>query len=485
MLKTAVFVTALLTICMCSYAQSVKSGKDAPTIAKVATASPGKSSSITFHLETVAGIGPTGFSTNQIANTDIFKNATDAFYREEYKGYPQMKNKPVALDSTVEYLYILNEPQFYFQNYVAGIYSKEFLIKKLGYLKYKLTDTVKLSRKPLLCYISIIAGFDANHQPLYMVDANNNGDFADDKLQPVLTRIMDEDLMVSSSQSVDITYLYKGQIKGGIKRVTPQAITHEGKFALSFAFPEFNYLKFDYKGKKYIAISQPRSYESFYTIVPDRPYFTGLGKSKTIKDGQFIKIGDDTFGLSSVADNGNELTLIGDDISGFSSAYTVNTSYAKGKARNTDQVVSRQTGFKAPDIKGVNMNPAAKSGSAISLTKLKGKYVFVDFWSTNCGPCIAEFQYIKRVYDQYKSKNFEIIAVVDERSKDDATIKLLKEHHIDWPNIIIGENTTQIKGYEDINSYPTTYLIDPSGKIIAIDLRADALMNKLKTLIGV
>ncbi|MFD2147647.1 TlpA family protein disulfide reductase [Mucilaginibacter antarcticus] len=244
-------------------------------------------------------------------------------------------------------------------------------------------------------------------------------------------------------------------------------------------------MKFDYKGKKYIAISQPRSYEPFYTIVPDRPYFTGLGKSKSVKNGQFVKIGDDTFGLSSVADNGNELTLIGDDIEGFRSDNTVNRTYIKSKPRNTDGVVSRQTGFKAPEIKGIDVNAnAAKLNAAVSLAKLKGKYVFIDIWSTTCIPCIEEFPNIKKVYNLYKNKNFEIIGIVDERSPN-ATARLLKLHNVNWPNIIMGKSATQIKGYEDINSYPTTYLIDPTGKIIAIDLRAEALMNKLKTLLGV
>ncbi len=484
MLKTTNLVMALLASCVYSYGQAVKSsGTDVAKTNELTKATPKKTSSITFHLETVAGIGPGGFSNSVIANTNMLKNSNDAFYREEFKAYPQIKNKP-ALDSLVEYLYVLDQPQFYFQNYVAGIYSKEFIIKKMGHLKYELADTVKLSRKPLLCYMAVIGGFNANHQPVYMVDANNNGDYADDKQIPVLSRIMDEDQMVASSQSIDITYMYKGKVKGGIKRITAQAAVYDKKFALSFSFPEFNYLKFDYKGKKYIAISQPKNYEPFYTIVPDRPYFTGLGKSKGVKDGQFIKIGDDTFGLSSVADNGNELTLIGDDISGFKSDNTVNATYAAGKARSTENVVSRQTGFKAPEIKGLNVNPNSKLGTAISLAKLKGKYVFIDIWSTTCGPCIEEFANIRKVYDMYKNKNFEIIGVVDERSQN-ATAKLLKQHNVNWPNIIIGQSGTVIKGYEDIDAYPTTYLIDPTGKIIAVDMRHEALMNKLKTLLGV
>ncbi|MFD2147646.1 hypothetical protein [Mucilaginibacter antarcticus] len=223
MLKTPTLVITLLAFHVCTYAQTIKAGKDVAKTNQLANAAPNKTSSITFHLETVAGIGPSGFSNSVIANTDMLKNSKDPFYREEYKAYPQMKNKP-ALDSLVEYLYIVNDPQFFFQNYVAGIYSKEFMIKKMGHLKYELADTIKLSRKPLLCYIAVIAGFNSNKQPVYMVDANNNGDFSDDKTSPVLSRIMDEELMVNSSQTADITYMYKGQVKGGTKRSLPRRL---------------------------------------------------------------------------------------------------------------------------------------------------------------------------------------------------------------------------------------------------------------------
>lgn len=482
MYKKPTLIIVLLALVTCAYSQSAKSGKDTLAANKITNAAPDQSSSITFHLNKVAGVGPTGYSSFGISTTENLKNSNDPFYREEYKGLPQMKNKPV-LDSAAEYFYVLNQPQFYFQNYVAGKYSKDFLIKKLGHLKYSVADTVNLSRAPLICYISIIAGYNSDKQPVYMVDSNNNGDFADDKLVPLLKQVMDEDMIVGSSQTVDITYLYKGQIKGGIKRVLAQLPYRAKGLDPSFVFPEFSYLRFAYKGEKYMIVTQPSNYDSFYSIVPDRPYFVGLGRSKSIKTGQFAKIGDDTFGLTAVADNGNEITLKGADISGFSSENTVSTSSAKGKAVNTSQIVSRQIGFKAPEVIGLNMNPDSKLGAAISLAKLKGKYVFLDFWTTTCIPCIQELPNIRAVYDRYKNKNLEIIGVLEERGKGSA-IRLLKMHNVNWPIILTNGRTTRVTGYEDINSWPTTFLIDPTGKLIGIDLRGEALMNKLKTLIG-
>ena len=58
---------------------------------------------------------------------------------------------------------------------------------------------------------------------------------------------------------------------------------------------------------------------------------------------------------------------------------------------------------------------------------------------------------------------------------------LIKAKNVIWPNIITNASSTNVKGY-NVNSFPTSYLIDPQGKIIATDLRGKELMNKLETL---
>lgn len=479
-LITGIIIVSNLAV---AFGQAKKAGKDSASL-HLAPIAPPKTSSITFHLNKIPGVGPNGFNSIGIATTATYDTSKIAEYQQEYKAYPRMKGKPGGLTDVKEYFFILNYPQFYYQNYVAGVYTKEFLFKKLNQSKFALADTATLSRKPLLCYFSALVGFKADKSPVYILDTNNNGDYADDELKPLLKSINDEDLLVKASQPVSITYLYNGQIKGGTRQVIMQQSFNPTKFDVSFSFPEFGFMRFTYKGASYMICSDGNPLTPFYTVVPDRPYFARLNRDKGVRSGQFAQLGDDNFKLSAVTDDGSEITLTGDDISGFSSKQTVKIISAKDGVKSNGSIVSRQPGFKAPLIKGVNINTQANLGSVVSTASLKGKYVFIDFWSTSCGPCIQEFDNLKEVYTKYGGKKLEIIGVVDEREKD-ATIKLLKEHKILWPNIKDNAKTTQIDGYEDINSYPTSYLLDPTGKIIATDLRNEALMNKLKSLIGV
>ncbi|WP_163393502.1 hypothetical protein [Flavobacterium limi] len=100
----------------------------------------------------IQGIGPAGISSSGIASRDIIS-------KEELKGYPEMKNIPDSLTNRKEYLYILNDFQFYYQNYKQGIYSKDFFIKKAEGNKRNLKDTIHLSNKKVKNTISILAGY--------------------------------------------------------------------------------------------------------------------------------------------------------------------------------------------------------------------------------------------------------------------------------------------------------------------------------------
>lgn len=462
----------------CSFGQS-KTNPESGTMKLPNQAAPVKQSSITFHLEKVAGLGPDGLSSYGIAT----KAAIREQQPEEYKAYPETKNKPANLSDVIEYFYILDNPQFYYQNYVAHVYTKEFLIEKLAQLKFKLTDTLQLSRQPVKCYISALGGINANKERVYMVDANNNGDFSDDVARPLLKNVLDENVMLNASVQVDITYANHGEIKNEKKLVFIAQSNDPHHSGMGFTFPEFRYCRFLYKGKPYLLTTGSNTSEPYITVLPDRPYFASIGWDKRVKKDQVVQIGEEQLVVSNITDNTKQITLTGNDISGFATGLNNKGASPKMAVKKTPALTLRQTGFIAPPVKGVNINPNAEPGAIIATANLRGKYVFIDFWSTYCSPCIQEFDYLKEAYAKYNRQQLEIVGVIDDRDQN-ITLQILKDHRITWPNIKMEANGTSIPGYQDINSYPTNLLIDPQGKIIAMDLRGDALMNKLKTLIA-
>ena len=126
---------------------------------------------------------------------------------------------------------------------------------------------------------------------------------------------------------------------------------------------------------------------------------------------------------------------------------------------------------------------ADTSGKIIKLSQVEGKFVLLDFWASWCGPCRKENPNLVKTYARFKEKGFAILGVSVDDDKNQ-WLSAIKYDQLSWQNVsdIRGTKNKAVLLY-GVNRFPTNFLIDSNGIVIAKDLRGKQLDDKLNELL--
>ena len=138
-------------------------------------------------------------------------------------------------------------------------------------------------------------------------------------------------------------------------------------------------------------------------------------------------------------------------------------------------------GAMAPDF-----TQADTLGIPVSLSSFRGKYVLLDFWASWCVPCRAENPNVVKTFNHYRDKGFTVLSVsLDKPEQKDKWLKAIHDDKLTWTHVsdLRFWNNAVARQY-DITAVPQSFLIGPDGKILARNLRGDALAKKMAELLG-
>lgn len=156
-----------------------------------------------------------------------------------------------------------------------------------------------------------------------------------------------------------------------------------------------------------------------------------------------------------------------------------NTSYGQSISKFLSLNKDVKIGDKYVDIKQID-----NKGKEVSLSDIRGKVILLEFWGSWCGPCRKTNPELVKIYSEFKDSGFEIFGVAAETDKS-AWLQAIAKDNLTWTNV------TDLKGDKNeasliygISGYPTNFLIDKSGVIIAKDLTIKEIRKRLLVLLA-
>ena len=118
-----------------------------------------------------------------------------------------------------------------------------------------------------------------------------------------------------------------------------------------------------------------------------------------------------------------------------------------------------QRGSKVPNFTFPNIN-----GKEVSLADQRGKVVLVNVWATWCPPCRREMPSMQRLYEKFKGKNFDILAVSIDSESREAVEPFMRKMNLTFPALLDPGET--IRSLYGITGVPESFIIDQQGILV-------------------
>ncbi|SDE81850.1 Peroxiredoxin [Dyadobacter soli] len=420
---------------------------------------------ISLPVTFVDGFGPFG---TDYAATGPEYSADDPDGGVWAKTYKPLTGIPPQWKNVARSMVELNLRQFVFQNFHQGNIDSSTYASLQKAWKWT-PDEKRLSKKPIRCYVYIIWGTDPSGKLNVMIDTNNNGDFSDEKsFYPEIAGPKDTIRYYNHSYEIEYDIFREGRVITSHLPMVLKYFPHQPeKYRMAYSFPRYAEAVIPLGGhQKKIAIN-------LGFTSPSGNEVSELAFADQVKKGEYIDLRNGIrIGEFLDIESGGERRRF--ENLGFDEYEGV--LHLKGKPLNN--VYSTQVGFKMKPFSGKDFT----NGKPVSMEDYRGKYLYIDFWATWCGPCVKQLPELKHLYQKVDRNKIAFLGIVGEDSRE-RLAKFLDKNPLDWPQLF-SDSTNQLVEAYNIEGYPSTFLIGPYGTIVGKNLSSKELEAKFAELGG-
>lgn len=114
---------------------------------------------------------------------------------------------------------------------------------------------------------------------------------------------------------------------------------------------------------------------------------------------------------------------------------------------------------------------------------LRGRVVLLDFWATWCAPCLADLPWYRQIVERFDTR-VQVIGISLDVTDRRTLAAWLNRQRVEWPQV------WDARGYDSplaerfgVTALPTSVLVDPNGRVVAVNLRAERLVAAVEGLL--
>lgn len=112
-----------------------------------------------------------------------------------------------------------------------------------------------------------------------------------------------------------------------------------------------------------------------------------------------------------------------------------------------------------------NISLNAIDESPINLEQYRGKPLLVTFWATTCPGCVAEIPHFSNLYRELNPKGFNILVIAMDYDPPEQVRFVVKQRAMPY-TVALDTDGAAARAFGNVKLTPTTFLIDPQGRIV-------------------